>query len=221
MQKANFALSRVLTVLAWLLICKVTLSIVIGYRHYLPPNFQSEFLQGREAYFWGPYGWAFYLHLVSGPASLMLGMILLSNRFRRMAPAWHGRLGRLQAAVVLFLLAPSGLWMAWYAESGAVAAAGLGLLAIATAACTLLGVKAAFERRFAEHERWLRRVYMLLCSAVAIRLIGGAASVAGLDALWLYPLSTWASWLVPLVVFESVRMLDPAVRRVAVPSGGR
>lgn len=217
MQKSGSAFSRVLTVLAVLLICKVTLSVVIGYRHYLPPNFDSDFLQGRQAYFWGAYSWAFYMHLVAGPVSLVLGTLLVSDRFRRIAPAWHRRLGRVQAACVLLLLVPSGLWMAWYAESGAVAAAGLGSLAIATAACMLLGVKAAVERRFAEHERWMGRTYMLLLSAVVIRLIGGAASVAGLDALWLYPLSTWASWLVPLVVFESVRLLDPAVRRAAAP----
>ena len=35
---------------------------------------------------------------------------------------------------------------------------------------------------------------------------------------WLYPLSAWASWLVPLVVFESLRFLeslDPPLERVA------
>ncbi len=221
MQKTSSAFSRVLAVLAVLLICKVTLSVVIGYRNYLPPNFESEFLQGRQPYFWGAYGWAFYMHLVSGPASLVLGTILLSGRFRRLAPAWHRRLGRVQATCVLLLLVPSGLWMAWYAESGAVAAAGLGSLAIATAACMLLGVKAAVERRFADHERWMGRTYMLLLSAVVIRLIGGAASVAGLDALWLYPLATWASWLVPLVVFESVRLLGPVVPGVAAQNGVR
>jgi len=216
MQKTSSALSRVLAILAVILICKVTLSVVLGYRNYLPPNFESEFLQGRQPYFWGAYGWAFYLHLVSGPTSLVLGTLLVSNRFRRIAPAWHRRLGRVQAACVLLLLVPSGLWMAWYAATGVVAAAGLGSLAIATAVCIVLGVKAAVERRFADHERWMWRTYMLLCSAVVIRLIGGAASVAGLDALWLYPLSTWASWLVPLAVFESVRLLDPPLRRPAV-----
>ena len=65
MQKTSSALSRVLASLAVLLICKVTLSVVIGYRHYLPPNFDSDFLQGRQAYFWGAYSGAFYMHLVA------------------------------------------------------------------------------------------------------------------------------------------------------------
>lgn len=216
MQKnSSSALLRVLTVLAVLLICKVTLSVAIGYRNYFPPNFQSDFLQGREAHFWGPYAWAFYTHLVSGPASLLLGTILVSDRFRASAPTWHRRVGRLQLACVLLLLAPSGLWMAWYAATGAVAALGLGSLAIVTAASAGLGWRAVVERRFSDHRRWMWRTYMLLCSAIVIRMIGGLATISGFDALWLYPLSAWGSWLVPLLVFESVQLLDSPGQRVA------
>ena len=206
MQKTNSpTLAGVFVILSALLIGKVTLSVVIGYRSYFPPDFQSDFLLGREAYFWGGYRWAFYAHLVAGPASLLLGTLLISDRFRRAAPRWHRRLGRVQAALLLVLLVPSGLWMARYAATGAVAGWGLGTLAIATAACVALGVRAAVARRFADHERWMWRTYMLLASAVVIRLIGGLATVAQFDAQWLYPLSCWISWLAPLAVFEEIQ----------------
>ncbi len=52
---------------AVLLVCKVTLSVVSGYGRYFPPDFDADFLLGREAYFFGPYRWAFYTHLVAGP----------------------------------------------------------------------------------------------------------------------------------------------------------
>ncbi|MCE9556204.1 MAG: hypothetical protein K8T91_22885, partial [Planctomycetes bacterium] len=61
---SSYVLSRLLTILAAVLIWKVTLSVVLGYRNYVPPNFESDFLLGRETYFWGPYRWAFYTHLV-------------------------------------------------------------------------------------------------------------------------------------------------------------
>ncbi|MCL4201108.1 MAG: DUF2306 domain-containing protein [Pirellulaceae bacterium] len=205
-------LPHVLAFLAVLLIAKVTLSIVFEYRNYIPPNFGSDFLRGREAYFWGAYGWAFYTHLASGPASLMLGTLLVSDRFRRSYSAWHRRLGRVQAACVLLLVAPSGLWMAYYAATGAVAAAGLGSLAIATASCVAFGWRSAVVRRFADHRLWMWRTFVLLCSAVVLRLIGGLATVAQFDALWLYPLSTWASWLVPLLVLEASRLMVPPAR---------
>ena len=192
---------------AALLIFKVTLSVVVGYRDYLPPDFDADFLLGRECYFWGPYCCAFYAHLVAGPVSLVLGTILISDRFRRFAPKWHRRLGRVQVACILLFVAPSGLWMAWYAATGAIAGAGLGTLAIATAACTFWGWRAAVARRFDDHRQWMWRMYLLLCSAVVIRLIGGLATVLQYDALWVYPLSAWVSWLVPLLIFEGQRLV--------------
>jgi len=214
-QAGAFKLPRVLTILALLLIWKVTASVVIGYRDYIPPNFESDFLRGREACFWGAYRWAFYTHLVSGPTSLILGTILISDRFRRIVPAWHRRLGRMQVVCVLLFVAPSGFWMAYYAATGAVAAAGLGSLAIATAASVVLGWRSALRRRFADHRRWMSRTFILLCSAVVIRMIGGLATVAQFDAAWLYPVSTWASWLAPLLVFELSQFLNQPVKRVA------
>lgn len=195
-------LQRVLLGLVMLLILRVTASVVIGYRSYLPPDFGSDFLLGREAYFFGAYAWAFYAHLVAGPASLMLGLILVSESVRRHAPRWHRLLGRLQVANILLVLVPSGLWMAWYAATGAVAGAGLALLAVATAVCTILGWRLAVARRFADHRRWMGRTFVLLCSAVVIRLLGGLATVFQFDADWVYPASVWTSWLAPLIAFE-------------------
>jgi hypothetical protein len=209
---SSAVLQRVLIGAVAVLIFKVTLSVVSGYRQYLPPDFNSDFLLGREAYFYGAYAGAFYAHLVSGPLTLVIGTILVSDRFRRWAPKWHRRLGKLQIASVLLVLVPSGLWMAWYAVSGAVAGVGLGVLAIATAMCAALGWKAAVARRFDEHRHWMWRTYLLLCSAVVIRLIGGMATVFHIDATWVYPLSAWASWLVPLVIYECARTTQSQIR---------
>ncbi len=205
MQKAGpSVLARALSVVTLVLIVRVALGVLFEYHHYFPPNFQSDFLRGREPYFWGGYQWAFFVHLISGPVSLLLGTLLVSNRFRKWVPAWHRRLGRVQGICVLLFVAPSGLYMARYAMTGAVAAAGLGSLAIATAACMALGWRAAVQGRFANHRRWMLRTFVLLCSAVVIRMIGGLASVLEFEAVWLYPVSTWISWLAPLLVLESV-----------------
>lgn len=193
---------RVLPLLAGVLVLKVTASVVSNYQSYLPPNFASDFLRGREPYFWGVYRWAFYTHILSGPVSLVLGLFLVGEWSRTRFPQWHRFLGRVQVACVLLLVTPSGLWMARYAAAGPVAAVGLATLAIATAACASLGAGAAVARRFADHRRWMWRCYLLLCSAVVLRLIGGLATVTGVTAPWVDPLANWASWLVPLAAFE-------------------
>jgi len=129
-------------------------------------------------------------------------MLLLSPRFRAAFPQWHRRLGRIQALNVLFLVAPSGFGMAYYAFTGTVAAVGLGALAIATAVCVASGWRSAVKRDFVSHQRWMTRTFVLLCSAVVIRIIGGLATVAQYDEAWVYPFSVWVSWLLPLFIYE-------------------
>lgn len=193
---------RILTFLAGVLILKVTANVVSNYPSYFPPDFASDFLRGREGHFRGVYRWAFTAHILSGPVALILGLALIGERSRARFPGWHRTLGRVQVACVLLLVTPSGLGMAYHAAAGPIAAAGLATLAIATATCASLGVRSAVMRRFADHRRWMWRCYLLLCSTVALRLIGGLATVAGLAAPWVDPLATWVSWVVPLAAFE-------------------
>jgi len=188
--------------LACLLVCKTTLVVLLTFPDYFPPNFRSDFLSGRNAYFFGPYQWAFYAHILSGPFVLINGLILIGDPVRRRFPRWHRRLGKIQVASVLFLVAPSGLWMAWYAATGAVAAVGFVTLAVVTAICAAKGWRAAIHRRFGEHRRWMLRCYVLLCSAVVLRVIGGLSDVLGVEGI--YPYAAWLSWLLPLFVLESL-----------------
>ena len=214
-------LRRALSILAGVLILKVTLSVVWGYRDYLPPNFKSDFLVGRESYFFGAYQWAFYTHIAAGPLTLIFGLVLISDRFRIRFPKWHRSLGKIQVALVLLLLVPSGLWMARYAATGTVAGIGLAVLAILTGLCILLGWRSAVRRRFVEHRRWMWRCFVLLCSAVVLRLIGGFVTVTNVGSDWSYPLATWVSWIIPLVAFElSVAMKQRFRRSRAGELGG-
>lgn len=202
-----------MTLLAVLLILKVTISVVLNYHNYFPPNFASDFLRGRESYFPGVYQWAFYTHILSGPVSLILGLILIGERFRTRLPKWHRYLGRVQVACVLLLVTLSGLWMACYAAAGPIAAVGLAALAIATAISVSFGARSAVARRFADHRRWMWRCYLLLCSAVVLRLIGGLATVTGVVAPWVDPVAAWMSWIVPLAAFELSSHFSQSVDR--------
>jgi hypothetical protein len=207
-----------LTLLGAVLIFKVTAAVVLGYRNYFPADFNSDFLRGREDCFAGAYQWAFYAHIASGPVSLVLGTILISERFRRRFPQWHRGLGKLQIACILLLVAPSGLWMARYAAAGPIGAVGFALLAIATGMCAALGWRAAVKRRFAVHRRWMWRSYLLLCSAVVLRLTGGLAAVVGVQAPWFDPLASWACWIVPLAAFELHGLRRRPIGRLAPQS---
>ena len=211
--RLNLLLFRLVRVLATLLVCHTTVVVLLTLRDYFPPNFRSTFLLGREGYFFGAYQWAFAAHVLSGPFCLVSGLVLLSERVRRRWPGLHRGLGKAHIAAVLFLLTPSGLWMAPYAMEGMVPAAGFASLAVVTGACAAMGWRSAAARRFSEHQRWMERTFTLLASAVVLRVIGGASEVWGLEGT--YPWAAWLSWVVPLGVLELHRL--PRVRSVFVP----
>jgi hypothetical protein len=200
-------LQRFLKLLVCALIGRVVIGVWLSYADYMPPNFEADFLQGRAPYFFGSYRWAFYTHIISGPCSLVLGMILLSNEFRLRFTKWHRRLGRIQAVCVLLLVAPSGLWMASYAMSGAMAGTGFAALAVATAMCVAFGWRSAVKRRFVEHQSWMSRCFILLCSAVILRVIGGLTITLDIESERAYSLAAWISWLCPLMAYEAYSRL--------------
>lgn len=206
-------LKRLLAVAAVILILKVTVEIILGYSNYFPPNFSAEFLYGRDSYFFGAYQWAFYPHIVSGPLALFLGLLLISDSFRGRWPVWHRMLGRCHVVNVLVVVVPSGLWMARYASTGTVAAVAFTFLSIGTGVCIALGWRAAVKRRFPVHRLWMWRSWLLLCSAVVLRLIGGFGVVTDVQSDWYDPIASWISWLLPLVVFEAGRVLTRWRRR--------
>lgn len=198
---------RTAKLLCVVLIVRITAAVVLSYRDYLPPSFDSDFLAGRQPYFFGHYQWAFYTHIASGPCTLILGMVLLSERLRHRFPALHRTLGRVQVVCVLALVTPSGLWMAFYAATGVMAGTGFATLALATSVSVAMGWRAAVQQRYGDHRRWMCRCYVLLCSAVVLRIMGGLTQVTGLEAEWIYPVSAWASWLLPLAAFEITHRL--------------
>ncbi|MFL5242115.1 MAG: DUF2306 domain-containing protein [Gemmataceae bacterium] len=198
-------LTTVLRWLAVLLILRVLVAILANYPDYFPPNFDSLFLQGREATFTGVYRPAFYIHIFSSPIVLLGGLILMSESVRRHYRALHRFLGRVQVIVLVLFVLPSGVVMSRYAFGGWPAGLSFLTLSVATAGCAIVGVIYARQGRYDRHRRWMLRCYILICSAVALRLISGTAGLVGVpSAEEAYVVAAWISWLVPLAAFEIV-----------------
>lgn len=210
-------ISQILKLLVCLLIGRVLVSTLANYVDYLPPNFDADFLLNRGGYFWGGYHWAFYPHILIGPCTLILGTLLISERFRRRFPRWHRRLGRIQGLCVLMVIAPTGFWMARYAANGPVAGLGFGMLAGASAGTMVLGWRAAVRREFKIHREWMWRCYLLLCSTVIVRVNGGVGATFGITDDWFYAQSAWTSWIVPLLAYEAIRFAGRSHRGAVLP----
>ncbi len=199
-------LKSVFSGLAALLILRVLGSILTNYPDYFPPNFDSLFLQGRESTFHGAYRIAFYTHIIFSPVVLFVGLILMSNRVRRQRRALHRMLGSLQVSVLLLFVLPSSCVMSWRAFGGWPAGLSFALLSLVTGYCTVVGVVYARRRQFDLHRQWMNRSFLLICSAVVLRLISGTATVAQVPTVeGEYIVAAWMSWLLPLAGYEMVR----------------
>jgi uncharacterized membrane protein len=186
-----------------LLLTKVLVSIVIEYRRYFPPDFDSAFLTGRETTFTATYAAAFYVHILSGPLALLLGAFLMSSGARKRFARLHRLAGRLQMALVLLALVPSGLIMARQAFAGPIAGAGFAALSLATGATALAAMAYAMRRKVAIHQRWATRCFLLLVSPLLLRLVSGFLIVMHWESPWAYCANAWLSWLVPWAVLEA------------------
>jgi hypothetical protein len=199
--------------LAVVLILRVLATILANYPDYFPPNFDSLFLQGREATFTGAYVPAFYVHIFSAPCVLFNGLVLLSEYVRRRHGGWHRWLGRVQVGILLLFVLPSSAVMSRHAFGGWPAGLSFLFLSAATATCAILGVVHACRHRYDSHRRWMLRCYILICSAVALRLISGAAGLLGVPSPeYAYIFAAWSSWLLPLAAYEIVER-SPALRK--------
>ena len=182
----------ILALTVGLLILKVTFSVVLGYRDYFPPNFSADSCR-REAYFFARTNGRFMP--ISFPGTDYAHP--RSNSHQRTISTSVPPLAsvaREDSDRTLRGSSPSGLWLAPYARTGQIAAVGFAMLAIVTGLCALFGWRSAMRRRFVEHRRWMWRLFLLLSSAVIVRLVGGFAPVFDVCAVWIYPFTAWASW---------------------------
>jgi hypothetical protein len=188
---------------AIVLFLKVLLAILAEYRWYFPADFEhSAFLSGKRSAFVGSYVAAFYVHIISGPSVVALGLFLVLSGGRPQLRHWHCLAGRLLVLLVLVGVVPSGLVLARQAYAGPVAAAGFAALSVATGACAIALAYFARTKDFRSHQRFAIPCFILLSSPLLLRLASGVAIVMDCESELFYQLNAWLSWLVPLAIYE-------------------
>lgn len=177
--------------------------ILTPYPRYLPPDFDHGFLRNKQLGFYSSgYFLGFYAHIFTAPPALLCGTLQISSTLRRRWPTWHRRLGKIYALLVLCFAAPGGLIMSTRAFGGTSSLICFALISVGAWWFTWKGWQTAQQRRFDEHGRWMCRSYLMMCSAIMLRLIHFAMQPIGLDPTLTYQLAAWLSWLPALGVFE-------------------
>ncbi|HCS22001.1 MAG TPA: hypothetical protein DIW47_15840 [Bacteroidetes bacterium] len=149
--------------------------------------------------------YSFYTHIASSLPLLLIGILQVIPPLRRNYPLLHRRLGRVYVFIVLFLAAPTGLIMGFYANGGIAAQASFMLLALCWWLFTFIGYRYYLKGELSKHGNFMIRSYALTLSAILLRsyvfVLPLFSSIHGKD---MYILVAWMSWVPNLLLVELI-----------------
>lgn len=173
---------------------------------YLTPPFPTDidFLQTKQhvlsVTLWR---WAFYVHISSSIFALLGGLTQFSSALFRRYPIVHRWVGKIYVFSILFLSAPSGFIMAFYANGGWRTQTAFVLLSVLWWGFTWYAYRAARRYDWRAHGTWMLRSYALSWSAVSLRIMQFLVGLLGLwDYQTAYLLAAWGGWIINLVFVE-------------------
>jgi predicted membrane protein DUF2306 len=148
---------------------------------------------------------AFYSHIFSSLFVLFSGAFLFSNYILKNHPTIHRWVGKSYVALLLFISAPSGMVMAFYANGGWLAKVSFLILTPIWWWFTYKGYQTARRQQFNAHKSWMIRSYALTLSAISLRLYQmGLSSFLYIDPVTQYILVSWVSWIGNLIIAEMI-----------------
>lgn len=151
--------------------------------------------------------WGLQVHVAASGVAMLVGAFQFFKPLRARAPALHRWIGRIYVlACVVGGLAGGSIALS--STAGPIAGWGFFMLAVLWVPFTLLALRAAMQRDFVTHERWMIRSFALTFGAVTLRLqlpLAGYMGAQGWipsDFVWSYQYIAWLAWVPNLIVVE-------------------
>lgn len=192
--------------MSWLVMTVLALLLFFSTFMYLSFRTDVNFLLVKQHLIdhsvWMP---VFYLHIITGMLAIAIGPFQFLQRFRDRSMKLHRKLGKTYVAAILLLAAPTGLYMAFYAEGGWLSTLGFVAMSALWFYTTLKALTEAKNGNIAAHKRWMIRSYAVTFSAVTLRLLVPAFSLLlQLDEQFVIVSTAWISWMLNLLVAEGL-----------------
>lgn len=148
---------------------------------------------------------AFYIHIFGGMLAIVLGPLQFISFIRQRFAKAHKTIGKVYITAILFIGAPTGLYMAMYANGGFYASIGFVLMSVLWFYTTWMGIQTIRKKQIDAHVQWMIRSYAITFSAVSLRLWVPALSLfSNFSSLQIIILTAWISWLFNLIIAELI-----------------
>jgi uncharacterized membrane protein len=151
---------------------------------------------------WRP---AFYIHIFGGMLALAIGPFQFVKWFRRKYMDLHRKLGKIYVSMILFVAAPTGLYMAFYANGGLYSTLGFICMSVLWFGTTWMAIQTIRNKKVDEHIKWMIRSYAVTFAAVSLRLwVPVCSLLLEMDHNFVIVLTAWISWFINLIVAEFI-----------------
>lgn len=148
---------------------------------------------------------AFYIHIFGGMLAIVLGPAQFVKYIRRKNPALHKVLGKIYISAILLIAAPTGLYMAFYANGGFYASLGFILMSILWFYTTFMAINTIRKKQVQEHVKWMVRSYAMTFAAVTLRLwVPFLSLIIGMEYVKVIIITAWISWLFNMIAAEII-----------------
>jgi len=143
------------------------------------------------------------IHVASALVAFPMCLVLMTRWLQRRA-AWHRWLGRIAGVLLIGVMVPSGVILAFDAKGGAVVTTGFLLSALIVGWFSIHGVLAARRRELTAHARAMRHVVGQMSVAVTSRAMIVGLDAAGMDPDVAYVVALWVPVLFTALIAELV-----------------
>lgn len=170
--------------------------------NYFDFTHRSGYLIGRPSESMIFFQFSVIAHLISASFLLLLTTFLIFFRIEKKWPRLHRFLGKTSVIIGLLILVPTGFYLSYHAMGGALGKILFFCLSFLTLLSLFNGYRTAINKSFDLHKRWMIRFYILLTSALWLRLNMFLLFLAFGQGEWQYLLAVILSWVPQLLFFE-------------------
>ena len=145
---------------------------------------------------------SFIVHITFGIPCLLLPIAQFSKRILKNHPKIHRVLGNAYTYTTLFIVAPTGMYMSFWAKEGFWSGVGFFVTGVALSITTLKGLQTYKRGNIKGHVEWMTRSYAVATSAITFRLIHFLFYEINLIYHFNYVMSVWLSLFINLLLAE-------------------
>ncbi|TNE55805.1 MAG: DUF2306 domain-containing protein [Bacteroidetes bacterium] len=145
----------------------------------------------------------FYIHLFFGGLAIVSGLPLFFSKLIPFQSSLHRWMGRIYVFSILLFAGPTGLYLSFFAEGGAIASIGFILMSLIWMISTFLSVSYILKGNVNKHYHWIIRSFCFSLSGVTLRILSPIGSqYLGLNEELNFMLTAYVPWILHLLIGE-------------------